>query len=133
MGSNLKEHDRRLNTVLKKASEHNLKLNAEKCKFRNEMVTYVGHQPSSDGVRSDPEKIREIKEMQRPYNQKSFMTFLGFFTYVAKFIPNLSQQSVPLRQLLEKDISCFWEKDPNDAFEKLKLAVISHLTILRTH
>ena len=72
-GSNLEEHDHRLDAVLKKVSEHNLKLNAEKCMFRKEMVTNVGHQLLSEGLKPNSEKIREVKEMQKPDNQKSLI------------------------------------------------------------
>ena len=46
--------------------------------------------------------------------------FLGFFQYLGKFIPNLSEFSAPLRQLLSKDIAWHWEEEQIKSFENLK-------------
>ena len=124
-GSDMKEHDRRLNQVLQRICDYNLKLNRDKCLFRQNSVSYVGHILSLDGLKPDPEKVRAIKEMQKPENKKELMTFLGFINYLGKFIPNLSQKSAPLRLLLEKDIEWFWEKEQEDSFRALKDAVSS--------
>ena len=65
-GRDLEEHDRRLSSVLDKVRHYNLKLNPEKCKFRKDCVTYVGHELTSAGVRPDKEKVRAVMEMNKP-------------------------------------------------------------------
>ena len=45
---------------------------------------------------------------------------LGMVTYVAKFIPNFSQVSTPLRQLLEKDTEWYWTENQEKSFNSLK-------------
>ena len=42
-GEDLKQHDERLEKVLQRAKERNLKLNRDKCKFRSTQVPYIGH------------------------------------------------------------------------------------------
>ena len=42
-GENIKQHDERLDAVLKCLSENNLKLDNEKCEFRKSQVTYMGN------------------------------------------------------------------------------------------
>ncbi|XP_041350871.1 uncharacterized protein K02A2.6-like [Gigantopelta aegis] len=46
--------------------------------------------------------------------------FIGFVTYLAKFIPNLSEEDVPLRQLLKNDILFQWQPAQQCAFDRLK-------------
>ena len=62
----------------------NLKLNPEKCEFRRDKVTYVGHELSKAGVRPDPEKIRAVQEMKPPGNVKELMTFFLDFSNIWK-------------------------------------------------
>ena len=65
-GKDRQQHDERLRHVLDRVKKFNLKLNPEKCEFRRDKVTYVGHELSKAGVRPDPEKIRAIQEMKPP-------------------------------------------------------------------
>jgi hypothetical protein len=101
-GRDLEEHDRRLSSVLDKIRHYNLKLNPEKCEFKKDCVTYVGHELTSAGVRPDKEKVRAVMEMNKPTSAQELQTFLGFIQYLSKFLPNMSEVSAPLRQLLEK-------------------------------
>ena len=60
---------------------------------------------SSDGLKADPEKIRAVTEMMPPNNnRKELRKFMGLIQYLAKFLPNLSQESAPLRQLLSNEV-----------------------------
>ena len=90
--------------MLDRCRERNLKLNREKCHFRVSEVRYVGHVLSADGVKPDPQKVEAINRMPVPVNREELQRFLGVVTYLSKFIPNMSQQSAPLRQLLQKDV-----------------------------
>ena len=56
------------------------------------------------------EKIRAVLNMKRPENKKELQTFLGFITYLQKILPNMSDVSAPLRQLLESKVEWHWEK-----------------------
>ena len=51
----LEEHLERLNIVLKRLRECNLKLSPKKCKFMQRRVKYIGHI-----VEVDPEKVEKI-------------------------------------------------------------------------
>ena len=50
------KHIERLDRVFTRLREHGLKLKPGKCHFLQHKVTYVGHQISSDGITTDPEK-----------------------------------------------------------------------------
>ena len=129
-GENVEQHDERLGQVLDRCRERNLKLNREKCHFRVSEVHYVGHVLSADGVKPDPKKVEAILVMPTPTNREGLQRFLGVVTYLSKFIPNMSQKSAPLRQLLQKDVEWSWGQVEDDAFASLKTA-ISSATVLK--
>lgn len=122
-GENVEQHDERLRSVLERCREKNLKLNEEKCRFRVAEVSYVGHVLSSDRLKPDPQKVKAIRGMPCPTNREELKRFLGVVTYVSKFIPNMSQISAPLRQLLEKDVEWSWDQAQEQAFTHLKTAI----------
>ena len=55
------EHLHRLDLVLTRLAQCNLKLSAEKCIFIQERVGFLGHVVSSDGIETDPAKIDKIR------------------------------------------------------------------------
>lgn len=48
--------------------------------------------------------------MSNPTNVKELKTLLGMVNYLAKFIPNLSNVSAPLRILEKRGVEWHWEK-----------------------
>ena len=119
-GSTRQEHDERLRQVLDKTREVNLKLNKDKCEFAGKSLTFVGDVVSEEGVKPDPRKTSAINNMERPKNKDDVRRFLGMVTYIAKFVPQLSTQSAPLRILLEQKNEWIWSHEQEQCFLKLK-------------
>ena len=103
-GEDNEQHDSRLTKVLERARSRNLKLNKTKCHIKQPEISYVGHTLTKDGLKPDLKKTEAITAMPIPKNREELQRFLGMLTYLAKFIPNLSQVASPLRKLLEKNI-----------------------------
>ena len=99
-GKDVEQHDVKLRKMLDRYRGHNLKLNREKCHFRESEVHYVGHVLSADGVKPDPKEVEAIIAMPTSTNREDLQRFLGVVTYLSKFIPVMSQKSAPLCQLL---------------------------------
>jgi hypothetical protein len=132
-GATIQVHDERLRKVLDRVRQCNLKLSKSKCKFRKDEVEYVEHIISKHGLKPDPEKVRAVKMMKQPQNKKVLQTFLGFITYLSKFLPNMSDSSAPLSVLLEEKNDWFWEKQQEDNFNKLKdMTIYSDIVILQS-
>ena len=129
-GSTVEEHDRKLEAVLRRAKEVNLQLNPNKCRFRVKEVCYIGHVLTSAGLKPDMSKIQAISEMPVPEDKQALQRFLGTVNYLAKFIPNQSDLTSPLRELLHKEINWTWMPHHQCAFEKLK-TVLSSPPVLR--
>ena len=118
-GTNEAEHDSRLTKVLDRARLRNLKLNKAKCQFKKQEITYLGHVLTKDGLKPDPKK-QAIKDMAPPTSREALQRFLSKLTYLAKFIPNLSQTAALLRALLEKDTEWQWHQEHLQSFSALK-------------
>ena len=119
------EHDKRLLKVLNHAREIGLQLKTDKCKFKVKEVKYVGHILTKDGLKPDPEKTKAIKEMPIPTDSQGVHRYLGMITYLAKFIPKLSETATPLRELIKKDEAFHWEDCHQKAYEDINQAISS--------
>ena len=86
-GSTLKEHLRRLATVLERLEEYGLKANREKCKFLRSSVEYLGHVISAEGLHQSPKKVKAITEMPKPQDLTQLRALLGMVQYYSKFLP----------------------------------------------
>lgn len=122
-GKSKQEHDARLNALLRRAREINLKFNKDKCKLCVQEVTYLGHVFDENGMRPDCNKVKAIKEMPEPKDRKDLERFLGAVNYLSKFIPNYSEHALPLTNLLKKESSWRWEHSEQEALNKLKACV----------
>ena len=128
-GKDVTQHDHNLRLVLDRAREVNLKLNPKKCRFRVPEITYVGHVFTASGLKPDPQKTAAISEMPAPEDVLSLQRFLGMVNYLGKFIPDLSELSAPLRDLVKKDTAWAWFPQHQNAFDVLKSKLISTPTL----
>ena len=115
-----KEHDEPLQKVMERARQKNVRFNPEKIQFKVDKVVYMGTEVSKDGKRPDVKKVEAIERMPKPENKKDLKRLLGMLNYVAKFIPNESTLTAPLRSLLKEDVDFQWQPEKDQAFDKLK-------------
>lgn len=111
--------------VLKRIEAAGLTLNKQKCEFGVNKIKFLGHMLSAKGVEIDPEKADTINKLRAPENKTELQRILGMVTYLAKFIPNLSEITHPLRKLLEKESEWVWTNHQSKAFDKIKNALSS--------
>lgn len=124
-GDTKEAHDKRLQDVLQRVRDHGLKLNESKRQFGVTELTFLGHNISSKGVRPDKKKIEAITQLATPSNKVELQHFLGMATYLAKFIPHLSDVTSPPRLLLKKDFEFVMQKQQLDMIKKLKSLITS--------
>ena len=114
-----------LRKVLDKAKEVNLKLNKKKCQFGVNKLTFIGDLLTDNGVQPDPRKVSAIENMERPTNLGEIQRFLGMLNYQAKFIPDLSTKTAPLRELLSEKNEWSWGDKQEKAWQDLKTLLTS--------
>lgn len=115
-----KSHDNALKAVFDRCRQKGLKLNKDKVKYKLTSVAYMGHVLSSEGLKPDPEKIKAVIDMPKPENTTAVHRLLGVVTYLAKFMPNLSTVSEPLRRLTDKDVPFEWTELHDQSLSSIK-------------
>ena len=116
----VEEELRRLATVFQRLRDSGLKLKARKCHLFKESVLYLGHIVSAQGIATDPEKVRAVKEWPTPTTVKEVQSFLGLASYYRRFIAGFSNIARPLHRLTEKGQPFVWSEACDTAFIELK-------------
>ncbi len=124
-GTTKEEHDSRLRNVLTQIRASGLKLNPHKCVFGSTSLTFLGHTMSPEGVKPDPSKVEAITQMPPPKSKADLQRFMGMVNYVGKFIPNLSQITAPLRQILKKGVLFDLQQPQLNAINEIKRLITS--------
>ncbi|GFR81350.1 transposon Ty3-I Gag-Pol polyprotein [Elysia marginata] len=115
--------------MLQRCRETGLKLNPDKCKFKQKEIKFFGIICSDKGTQPDPDKVSAIKNMVPPQNKKELQSFLGLATYMSPFIQNASKLTAPLRELLSKSSVFQWTGSQQDAFDKIKRSISYQVTL----
>ena len=95
-------------------ADANLTLNKSKFEFNKRSISFLGFVFSEKGIAPDPAKVESIDKALTPTTTTAVKSFLGMVTYCAKFIPNFSDVSEPLRKLTRKDQPFLWVKNRKD-------------------
>lgn len=113
-------HDTALQTTKSILKKNGITLNESKCKYRQTSVKYLGHIVSGEGIKPDPDKVQAISDLPEPTNVQELRRALGMFTYLGRFLPDLSTVSAPLRSLLRSEAVWSWDATQSAAFAKLQ-------------
>ena len=95
-------------------------ISPEKCELHKDSLTFFGLVFSADGLSPDPAKVKAIHDTRPPTPVGEARSFLGIVTYCAKFIPNFSDITKPLRELTKKDARFQLKSEHAQAFQKVK-------------
>jgi len=98
------DHDKNMIALLNRCRERDLRLNKSKLQINKETTTFMGHELTKEGLRPDQRKIKAIADMPPPADRPALMRLLAMVTYLAKFVPNFSEVTAKLRELLPKDV-----------------------------
>ena len=110
------DHDANLINFLNVCQMEGLCLSSKKLELCRDRVSFFGAIYS----REDPKKIQGIEEMTAPETKQQLQSFLGMVTYMGNFIPHLSHHTEPLRQLLKKDVTFYWDDQLTRSFQEIK-------------
>ena len=83
-------------------------------------MSYIEHILNSNGVQPDPKKVRAIQDIPPPSDKKGIERLLDTINYLAKFIPNMSTVTQPIRELLKSDVKISRNETQKEAFDKIK-------------
>jgi hypothetical protein len=100
-------------------------LKPTKCEFHTHKIEYLGYIITPEGISMDLEEVRAMKEWKEPINVKGIQSFLGFANVYRRFIHDFSKITTPLMKLIRKDTPFVWDDAAQQAFENIKLAMVS--------
>lgn len=129
-GCTLEECTSNLQHCLQRLSDYNLHVNKQKCSFFSESIEYLGHIIEFNKIRKSPTKTEAVQKMPRPTNPDEVRRFLGLVTYYARFIPDFSTMTYPLRCLLRKEVRWLWTSKCENAFLQLKTELCSDRVLI---
>ncbi|UYV78262.1 K02A2.6-like, partial [Cordylochernes scorpioides] len=101
----IRDHNIKLEQLLKRARERNLKFNKDKIRLCSNHVNYMGHILSDEGLRPDPGKVEAIKAMSRPQNHRFQPADLQRYLPVAAVVPDASGVGFCARESLLPDLA----------------------------
>jgi hypothetical protein len=114
------DHVRHLRDVLSKLREHKLYAKIVKCEIMKNVVEYLGHFISSQGISVDKRKIDAVYNWPTPYNVSELRSFLGLASYYRKFVKGFSALVTPLTTFLHKEQTFRWDNEQKQAFDNIK-------------
>ena len=89
-------------------------------------MNYMGHMISKECMQSDPEKVGASIRMSKQENRKKVDRLFGMIKYLEPFIPQLSEITAPIRDLLRKDTEWKWHTEQNMSLPLIKDALSSN-------
>ena len=110
----------KLQKLLQRCDEHGIRLNKQKCQFDVQEITFLGHVVTADGLKPDPSKIEAVLEMDNPVDKEAVERLRGTITYLARFVPKLTDVFRPIGLLAQRDVDWNWGAAQEKAFSKLK-------------
>lgn len=120
VGKTFEDMIQNLRTVFDRLLDAGLKLKAKKCTLFAKKVLYLGHVISKEGISTDPEKVKVVKNWPEPCNVSEVRSFLGLCGYYRRFIAQFAERAKPPTKLTEKGSAMEWTKECREAFLDLK-------------
>ncbi|XP_019876992.1 uncharacterized protein K02A2.6-like [Aethina tumida] len=106
--------------------EFDLHVNKDKCAFFQTKIDYLGYVIEHNTISKSPSKVRAIIDIPRSKNVDEIRQFLGMVMYYARFIPDTSTMTYPLR----KKAKFQWSSSCEASFLKLKQEISSEQILI---
>ncbi|XP_028071841.1 uncharacterized protein LOC114274168 [Camellia sinensis] len=119
-----------LEKVFQRCRKFCLKMNSLKCVFEVTAGKFLGFLVHWRGIEVDGDKIKSIMEMPPPHSQKALKKFLGKVSYLRRFIPTLAEITFSFGTLLKGNHKFEWLQEHQHAFDMVKKALTSPLTMI---
>ncbi|GBG77448.1 hypothetical protein CBR_g23897 [Chara braunii] len=129
--SSYEGHVQHIEWALHALRDAGFKVALEKCQFFLTTISFLGHVVTDKGLQPDPQKVAAVRDAPVPTTITQVRAFLGLASYYRRFIKGFTTIAGPLTNLLRKDQSLIWTPECDQAFSKLKAALISAPVLIR--
>ena len=84
----------------------------------------LGHIVSLEGIKIDPERVKDIQQIDILRNKKSIQSFIGKINFWRRFIPNFAEIIKYITDMLKKNVEIKWIPEARESFERIKQAIV---------
>lgn len=135
------QHLKDIDRILCKLFDANMRVSSEKSKFFRKEVEFLGFVVSAQGIKTCPDKVKDIIDYETPKTLRSLRSFLGLSGYYRRFIKDYAQIAKPLTKFLRgengnvssrksKNIPVHFDEDAINAFKRIKSILASEDVLL---
>ena len=110
---------KRVRLFLERMRSSGICLSLKKFAVGREMK-FAGFVVSDEGLKPDPAKIAAIAKFPTPKDTTTLKSFLGLAQQLAMFLPDLSQCTVIMRELLRRGVAWNWTPEIDAEFVRAK-------------
>ena len=75
---------------------------------------------TADGLKPDLSKVKAVLKMERPGDKEAVERFRGTVTYMARYVPKLTDVFRPIAALAQHNVDWVWSDAQEQAFTRLK-------------
>lgn len=125
------EHLQHLSQVLERLQVYGLKCAPDKCNIGVDHIAYLGYNITSSTNYPLQDHLRKIQEHPAPRTIKELRGFMGLANWIRDHIPEFAELATPLTNLLSIKRKFKWDQSAQQAFEKIKVALLKPLPLYR--
>lgn len=126
--TSFEEHLQRLDVVLTRLGDINMKLKFSKCTFFAPEVEFLGHVVSGRGIKPSSRKVEAVRNCTVPKSVSEVRKFLGIVNHFRRFVLNFAERARPLTDLLKggdakgrkRHTDWRWGAEQESAFQDLR-------------
>jgi hypothetical protein len=119
------ENLRHITLLMRRLHQEKLLINMKKSSFMKKELIYLGFVISSNELKMDPQKVKEIKEWPLPRNIFEVRSFHGLASFYKTFIKKNCGISAPMMDTVKKRHKYFhWKEEAGKIFKLLKEKII---------
>ena len=126
------DHDEKLEQVLYRCIQVNLRLNKEKCLYRWTCIPFCGKVISRCGLSPDPAKVKALMDMLPSKMKREQHLFLGIVNYLSTFSPTVGEVCEPLQKLTSFKAEWTWKRAYQEIYKRAK-TLIKEDTCMKYH
>ena len=80
----------------------------------------MGHIILKDGIKINPERVKEILKVEELRREKKVQSFIGQVNFLRRFIPSFVEILINITNMLKKDREIKWTADSRRDFKDIK-------------
>ena len=125
-GETEEAHDLALREVMMRIEAMNMKVNTQKSTFGTDNLDFLGYHITRKGIHITEAKLEAIRNLKPPTSVSDLRSLLGLINFLGRFVPNLADLTVHMRQLLLKDCRFVWNEnhDKEHSFHYRKFFIV---------